>query len=190
VDGSPHCASFHHLGYWDVERRLSYPRLSFIFDPCACPTRPIRVRLSCLVSVSYLTIWHRFAKYLGSGVIIATAFIHLLSPAISELTSPCLGDAWITHVRILPNYFFPSNPNSDPLPPCNVALPPDAYFPNVLHDLCFGYPRLPHWHSQAHEASYSLWYVDHDFGLLPFPRNPLPLSLFPCLGTNSLSSPT
>jgi solute carrier family 39 (zinc transporter), member 1/2/3 len=44
-------------------------------------------------------IWRRLAKYLGSGVIIATAFIHLLSPAISELTSPCLGVAWSTHVR-------------------------------------------------------------------------------------------
>ncbi|KAG9312726.1 ZIP-like iron-zinc transporter [Chiua virens] len=35
-----------------------------------------------------------FAKYFGSGVIVATAFIHLLSPAISELTSPCLSAAW------------------------------------------------------------------------------------------------
>ncbi|KAG1728094.1 ZIP-like iron-zinc transporter [Suillus lakei] len=35
-----------------------------------------------------------FAKYFGSGVIIATAFIHLLSPAFSELTSPCLSPAW------------------------------------------------------------------------------------------------
>ncbi|KAG6374854.1 Zinc/iron permease [Boletus reticuloceps] len=35
-----------------------------------------------------------FAKYFGSGVIVATAFIHLLSPAITELTSPCLAPAW------------------------------------------------------------------------------------------------
>ncbi|KAG1864982.1 Zinc/iron permease [Suillus subalutaceus] len=35
-----------------------------------------------------------FAKYFGSGVIIATAFIHLLSPAIEELASPCLSPAW------------------------------------------------------------------------------------------------
>ncbi|KAI0083562.1 Zinc/iron permease [Irpex rosettiformis] len=34
------------------------------------------------------------AKYFGSGVIIATAFIHLLSPAIDELGSPCLSPAW------------------------------------------------------------------------------------------------
>ncbi|SPO20652.1 probable ZRT2 - Zinc transporter II [Ustilago trichophora] len=35
-----------------------------------------------------------FAKYFGSGVIIATAFIHLLSPAASdeELGSPCLSE--------------------------------------------------------------------------------------------------
>jgi len=55
----------------------------------------------------------RFAKYLGSGVIIATAFIHLLPPAISELTSPCLGAAWNTQVRTLP---FPNTPDSDLLP--------------------------------------------------------------------------
>ncbi|KAH7907011.1 Zinc/iron permease [Hygrophoropsis aurantiaca] len=35
-----------------------------------------------------------FAKYFGSGVIIATAFIHLLSPALEELGSPCLSPAW------------------------------------------------------------------------------------------------
>jgi zinc transporter 1/2/3 len=31
-----------------------------------------------------------FAKYFGSGVIIATAFIHLLAPASKALTNPCL----------------------------------------------------------------------------------------------------
>ncbi|KAG6909352.1 hypothetical protein DXG01_000952 [Tephrocybe rancida] len=35
-----------------------------------------------------------FAKYFGSGVIIATAFIHLLSPALDALGSDCLSDAW------------------------------------------------------------------------------------------------
>ncbi|KAF7370210.1 ZIP-like iron-zinc transporter [Mycena sanguinolenta] len=35
-----------------------------------------------------------FAKYFGSGVIIATAFIHLLSPGLEELSSPCLSPAW------------------------------------------------------------------------------------------------
>ncbi|KAL9713459.1 hypothetical protein Ac2012v2_003069 [Leucoagaricus gongylophorus] len=35
-----------------------------------------------------------FAKYFGSGVIIATAFIHLLSPGMDALTSPCLPDSW------------------------------------------------------------------------------------------------
>jgi zinc transporter 1/2/3 len=33
-----------------------------------------------------------FAKYFGSGVIIATAFIHLLSPGAEELGSPCLNE--------------------------------------------------------------------------------------------------
>ncbi|CAJ2506782.1 Uu.00g079680.m01.CDS01 [Anthostomella pinea] len=32
------------------------------------------------------------AKYFGSGVIIGTAFMHLLSPAFAALTSPCLPD--------------------------------------------------------------------------------------------------
>ncbi|KAJ6494028.1 ZIP-like iron-zinc transporter [Mycena vitilis] len=35
-----------------------------------------------------------FAKYFGSGVIIATAFIHLLSPGLDELSSPCLSPGW------------------------------------------------------------------------------------------------
>ncbi|KAJ7861378.1 ZIP-like iron-zinc transporter [Mycena olivaceomarginata] len=35
-----------------------------------------------------------FAKYFGSGVIIATAFIHLLSPALDELSSDCLSPEW------------------------------------------------------------------------------------------------
>lgn len=30
------------------------------------------------------------AKYFGSGIIIATAFIHLLAPAVDSLTDPCL----------------------------------------------------------------------------------------------------
>lgn len=40
-----------------------------------------------------------FAKYFGSGVIIATAFIHLLSPALDELGSPCLSAEWQVYVR-------------------------------------------------------------------------------------------
>ncbi|KAF5374376.1 hypothetical protein D9758_004544 [Tetrapyrgos nigripes] len=35
-----------------------------------------------------------FAKYFGSGVIIATAFIHLLSPALEALESECLSEGW------------------------------------------------------------------------------------------------
>ncbi|KAF8512845.1 ZIP-like iron-zinc transporter [Hysterangium stoloniferum] len=38
-----------------------------------------------------------FAKHFGSGVIIATAFIHLLSPALDALGSPCLGAGWQTY---------------------------------------------------------------------------------------------
>ncbi|PPQ91495.1 hypothetical protein CVT25_013752 [Psilocybe cyanescens] len=35
-----------------------------------------------------------FAKYFGSGVIIATAFIHLLAPGLGALSSPCLSEGW------------------------------------------------------------------------------------------------
>ncbi|RDB23651.1 Zinc-regulated transporter 1 [Hypsizygus marmoreus] len=35
-----------------------------------------------------------FAKYFGSGVIIATSFIHLLAPALEALGSECLAPAW------------------------------------------------------------------------------------------------
>ncbi|KAF9269088.1 ZIP-like iron-zinc transporter [Marasmius fiardii PR-910] len=35
-----------------------------------------------------------FAKYFGSGVIIATAFIHLLAPALEAFDSPCLAEGW------------------------------------------------------------------------------------------------
>ena len=36
----------------------------------------------------------RFAKFFGSGVIIATAFIHLLASSFSELGDPCLSTFW------------------------------------------------------------------------------------------------
>ncbi|KAL1748195.1 Zinc/iron permease [Schizophyllum fasciatum] len=35
-----------------------------------------------------------FAKYFGSGVIIATAFIHLLAPGLEALESECLSESW------------------------------------------------------------------------------------------------
>ncbi|KAK9899243.1 ZIP-like iron-zinc transporter [Cystobasidium minutum MCA 4210] len=38
-----------------------------------------------------------FTKYFGSGVIIATAFIHLLDPAIEELGNPCLTGEWTVY---------------------------------------------------------------------------------------------
>ncbi|TFL01939.1 ZIP-like iron-zinc transporter [Pterulicium gracile] len=36
----------------------------------------------------------QFSKYFGSGVIIATAFIHLLAPAIEAFESTCLSASW------------------------------------------------------------------------------------------------
>ncbi|KAJ6592297.1 hypothetical protein DFH09DRAFT_906830, partial [Mycena vulgaris] len=38
-----------------------------------------------------------FAKYFGSGVIMSTDFIHLLSPALEALASPCLSPGWFQY---------------------------------------------------------------------------------------------
>ncbi|RVD82574.1 uncharacterized protein DFL_006996 [Arthrobotrys flagrans] len=44
---------------------------------------------SCLPGQKYILF---IVKYFGSGVIVATAFIHLLAPANEALTNPCLND--------------------------------------------------------------------------------------------------
>jgi hypothetical protein len=80
---------------------LSYYRSSAI----RVPRKLFEYVFPCLPGPNFIRsqmICYRFAKYIGSGVIIATAFIHLLVPAIGKLTSPCLGAAWITHVRTPP----------------------------------------------------------------------------------------
>ncbi|KAF8586344.1 ZIP zinc/iron transport family [Ramaria rubella] len=53
---------------------------------------PVLSRRTKLFTVPPLL--YDFAKYFGSGVIIATAFIHLLDPAIGALSSPCLTGTW------------------------------------------------------------------------------------------------
>ncbi|KAL2313449.1 ZIP zinc transporter Zrt1 [Schizosaccharomyces pombe] len=40
----------------------------------------------------YIEYLYLFARYFGSGVILATAFIHLLAPACNKLYDPCLDD--------------------------------------------------------------------------------------------------
>lgn len=56
---------------------------------------PIILARSARLRVPKLSFF--IAKYFGSGVIIATAWMHLLSPASEALGNPCLGD-------ILPDY--------------------------------------------------------------------------------------
>ncbi|MBW0507397.1 hypothetical protein O181_047112 [Austropuccinia psidii MF-1] len=53
---------------------------------------PILVRRSKLLSIPPAA--YDVAKYFGSGVIIATAFIHLLVPANESLSSTCLPAGW------------------------------------------------------------------------------------------------
>ncbi|KAH9028558.1 ZIP-like iron-zinc transporter [Lactarius hengduanensis] len=71
-------------------------RIASVFIIWVCSTLgstfPIIAHRSSFVSLPHSVF--EFAKYFGSGVIIATAFIHLLSPAIDELSSECLGPAW------------------------------------------------------------------------------------------------
>lgn len=51
--------------------------------------------LSSRYSFIRMPAWTFFiAKYFGSGVIVATAFIHLLQPANEALSDECLGEAW------------------------------------------------------------------------------------------------
>jgi zinc transporter 1/2/3 len=99
----------------------AFPILAYRSSVTRVPRALFEYVFLCWVSFPSLTNWHRFAKYLGSGVIIATAFVHLLPPAISELTSPCLGAAWNTHVRTPPSYLSPNDPNSDLLLQCSLT---------------------------------------------------------------------
>ncbi|KAJ7208865.1 ZIP-like iron-zinc transporter [Mycena pura] len=71
-------------------------RVASVFIILACSTVgalfPVLAKQSTWLPVP--TAVFDFAKYFGSGVIIATAFIHLLAPALDELSSDCLSPAW------------------------------------------------------------------------------------------------
>jgi len=56
---------------------------------------PVIVKRGSLIRIPDMV--YNGVKYFGSGIIIATAFIHLLSPAIDELTSPCLTGTWTVY---------------------------------------------------------------------------------------------
>ncbi|KAF7356218.1 ZIP-like iron-zinc transporter [Mycena venus] len=71
-------------------------RVASVFIVLVCATTgtlfPVLARRSTWLHVPKSVF--DFAKYFGSGVIIATAFIHLLSPGLEELSSPCLSPGW------------------------------------------------------------------------------------------------
>ncbi|KAJ7850996.1 ZIP-like iron-zinc transporter [Mycena leptocephala] len=71
-------------------------RVASVFVILVCATTgtlfPVLAKRSTSLHVPKLLF--EFAKYFGSGVIIATAFIHLLSPALDEFSSNCLSPAW------------------------------------------------------------------------------------------------
>jgi len=49
------------------------------------------------VKTTIAPLFFDFTKYLGSGIIISTAFVHLLSPAFEELKDPSLPEAWLQY---------------------------------------------------------------------------------------------
>ncbi|KAK4940534.1 hypothetical protein LTR10_019408 [Elasticomyces elasticus] len=54
-----------------------------------------------------LPIPHRFlflSRHFGTGVLIATAFVHLLPTAFVSMTDPCLPDFWSKHYRPMPGF--------------------------------------------------------------------------------------
>jgi len=53
---------------------------------------PVMVKRTSVIRIPDMV--YNGVKYFGSGIIIATAFIHLLDPAIEELSSPCLTGTW------------------------------------------------------------------------------------------------
>ena len=117
------------MGHRLVRCHIPCRRSPFKRDPY--PQTSIRVRLRSPLPTFHLSRpRHSFAKYFGSGVIIATAFIHLLAPAYSELTSPCLGAAWQDYVRhspqLVPKLIGVRN---------NLALPPSTCSPIVLRHI-------------------------------------------------------
>ncbi|KAJ6565684.1 Zinc/iron permease [Mycena sp. CBHHK59/15] len=77
-------------------------RVSSVFIILFCATGgalfPVLAKRSAWLQVPKFIF--EFAKYFGSGVIIATAFIHLLSPGLDDLSSDCLSPAWLEYVPI------------------------------------------------------------------------------------------
>ena len=149
---SSHRIRLHYLGrqyYW---LHLPHHRTPLYL----CFSSPQRFRVGIpppsLLSLSHGSFPTSFAKYFGSGVIIATAFIHLLSPAIDELSSPCLGPAWRAYVSTPPS---PVDVNSIVSLP--DERPPSALCSSTCPSLCLLYihrriVRLPHRYCQTQEA--------------------------------------
>ncbi|KAJ7114145.1 ZIP-like iron-zinc transporter [Mycena crocata] len=71
-------------------------RVASVFVILVCATGgtlfPVLARRSKWLTVPKALF--EFAKYFGSGVIIATAFIHLLAPGLEALSSECLAPGW------------------------------------------------------------------------------------------------
>ncbi|PVG03834.1 ZIP-like iron-zinc transporter [Serendipita vermifera] len=79
------------LGNQDTQQSL---RVAAIFIILASSAIGAFFPLIAKQSMRLPTSVYEFAKYFGSGVIIATAFIHLLTPGFEALGNPCLSEAW------------------------------------------------------------------------------------------------
>ncbi|KAF2281314.1 Zinc/iron permease [Westerdykella ornata] len=99
-DAKPPCGGTKaSAGYYNTEMHVFalFLILAVSFAACAFPVIVNRI--------PKLPVPHRFlffSRHFGTGVLIATAFIHLLPTAFQSLTDPCLPSFWTTSYPAMP----------------------------------------------------------------------------------------
>jgi len=100
-DAKPSCGSTGDRGTYNVGLHVFALFLILVLSTLACSFPVIARRFPDL------PIPHRFlflSRHFGTGVLIATAFIHLLPTAFISMTDPCLPDFWSRHYRPMPGF--------------------------------------------------------------------------------------
>ncbi|KAG4304253.1 hypothetical protein PORY_002434 [Pneumocystis oryctolagi] len=80
--------------YGNMKLRISSIFVIMVFSSLGVFFPLIVAKVKCL-RISQLVCY--FIKFFGMGIIIGTAFVHLLQPAFLELGSPCLSGIWKTY---------------------------------------------------------------------------------------------
>ncbi|KIW21294.1 hypothetical protein PV08_01874 [Exophiala spinifera] len=97
----PACGSSQSDEEYNVASHVFALLLIFALSTLACSFPVVARRFP------HLPIPHRFlflSRHFGTGVLIATGFIHLLPTAFESLTDPCLPDFWSKHFRPMPGF--------------------------------------------------------------------------------------